>query len=78
MEKKAQAILFKTHSINPTTAMEFTAEINALLEQGWDVLSSYPIGLDTGGGVSGGGNVMMAVTLVKYGYFQLAPADAGA
>ena len=74
MEKKAKAILFKTHAINPSTAPEFTAEINELLANGWDILTSFPMGLDTGGGVSGGGSVMMAVTLVQYEYFQLQPA----
>lgn len=71
MEKKAVDYTIKSRSLNSQTVPAFNQEIKDLLDEGWDVLSSQSIGLDTGGGVSGGGNIMVFVTLVKYGYFNV-------
>jgi hypothetical protein len=76
MEKKAKEFKIRTASVNPTTVLEFYGTVNKDLAEGWDILSAQSIGLDTGGGQGGGGNVMMVVSLVKYEYFQLAPAAA--
>lgn len=75
--KKAVEFRFMSESVNATSAPAFNARVNALLEDGWDVLSSQSLGLDTGGGQAGGGNIMIFVTLVKYAYILLTPpADA--
>lgn len=78
MEKKAIDYAIKSRSLNgslplgnPNSVLTFNAEIKAMLDEGWDVLSSQSIGLDTGGGASGAGNIMVFVTLVKYGYFEV-------
>lgn len=83
MEKKAVDFKIKTRSLaaaaplgDEHSPMTFEAEIRALLDTGWDVLSSQSIGLDTGGGVGGAGNIMVYVTLVKYGYFEVINKDA--
>lgn len=77
MEKKAIDYTMKVRSVNggapfgdPSSVFTFQAEIKALLDDGWDVLSSQSIGLDTGGGQGGAGNIMVFVSLVKYGYFE--------
>lgn len=74
--KKAKEFLFKSRSVNPSTVIEFIGEINALLADGWDILSSQSIGLDVGGGQSGAGNIMMVVSLVRYEYIKLMDAPA--
>ena len=74
--KKAKEYRIVSQSVNPTTVVEFTQRINDLLGEGWDILSSQSIGLDTGGGQSGGGNLMMVVSLVKYEYIKLVDTAA--
>ena len=79
MEKKAKEFMILTQSVSPSNKAEFLGRINSMLAEGWDVLTSQSIGLDTGGGVSGAGNVMMVVSLVRYEYFRLVdnpPASA--
>lgn len=59
-------------SVNgPEGALHFNARVNALLAEGWDVLSASTLGLDTGGGIGGSAPIMMLVSLVKYEYFKL-------
>ncbi len=72
--RKAKEYMFLSESINPSTAVAFWSRVNDLLKAGWDVFSSQSIGLDTGGGQSGGGNIMMVVTLVQYEYIKLMDA----
>lgn len=83
MEKKAVEYKIKSRSLNgglplgnPNSVATFEAEIKTLLDEGWDVLSSQSIGLDTGGGASGAGNIMVFITLVKYGYFEVVNNNA--
>lgn len=78
MEKKAKEFMILTQSVNPSTKAEFLGRVNDMLAEGWDVFASQSIGLDTGGGVSGSGSVMMVVSLVRYEYFKLVdtPPDA--
>lgn len=76
--KKAKEFMFRSQSLNASTAGEFWKSINDLLAAGWDVFASQSIGLDTGGGQGGGGNIMMVVTLVKYEYLTLSPAAPNA
>lgn len=84
MEKKAVDYLIKSRSVTPSLNLadehgiaRFQAEIKHLLtEEGWDVLASQCIGLDTSGGIGGAGNLMMCVTLVKYGYFEVVQTPA--
>lgn len=73
--KKAKEFRFVSQSVNPSTVAEFNGRINTMLAEGWDLFASQSIGLDTGGGVGGGGNIMMVVTLVKYDYLSLTPAQ---
>jgi hypothetical protein len=70
MEKKATEFKVRTAPINAATALAFAATIKADLDDGWDVFSAAPMGIDTGAGVGGAGSVMMCVTLVKYEYFE--------
>lgn len=72
--KKAKEFIFLSQSVNEKTVVEFLGRVNSLLAEGWDVLNSQSIGLDTGGGQSGGGNIMMVVSLVKYDYIKLMDA----
>lgn len=74
MEKKAKEFMVLTQSISPADKAEFLGRVNAMLAEGWDVFASQSIGLDTGGGVGGGGKVMMVVSLVRYDYFRLVDA----
>ncbi len=78
--KKAKEYMFLSQSVNPSTVTEFWGRVNSLLADGWDVLNSQSIGLDTGGGQSGGGNIMMVVSLVRYDYLKImdmpVPANA--
>lgn len=71
MEKKAKEFLIMSESVSAATRDKFLDRVNAALAEGWDVLSSQSIGLDTGGGVAGSGNIMMVVSLVRYEYFRL-------
>ena len=70
MEKRASAFMIRTQTVNPVTVLEFNMRIAGDLADGWDILSASPIGIDTGGGTSGGGAVMAFVALVKYEYFD--------
>lgn len=80
--KKAKEFVFLSESVSANTAPAFMQRVNSLLDAGYDILSSQSIGLDTGGGVGGGGNIMMVVSLVRYEYLQImnapAPADVPA
>lgn len=74
--KKAKEFVLLTQSVNPQNKVEFMGRVNELLEAGYDVFSSQSIGLDTGGGVGGSGNVMMVVSLVRYEYIKLMDSPA--
>lgn len=74
--KKAKEFVLVTESVNKATSVAFMDRINELLQAGYDVFSSQSIGLDTSGGVSGTGNVMMVVTLVRYEYIRLMESPA--
>ena len=78
--KKAKEYCFLSQSVNASSAPELWGKVNSLLAQGWDILNSQSIGLDTGGGQSGGGNLMMVVSMVRYEYIRLldTPADGPA
>ncbi len=76
--KKTKEVVILTESISPATAAAFMGRINSLLADGMDLFSSQSIGLDTGGGVSGGGMVMMVVTLVRYDYIKIVEAPTNA
>lgn len=76
--KKAKEFMFLTQSISAESAPAFNQRVNSLLAEGWDVFASQTMGLDTGGGVGGSGNVMVYVTLVRYEYSLLAPATTNA
>lgn len=76
--KKAVEFRLVIQPVGTANAAEFQGRINALLAEGYDVFSSQSIGLDTGGGQSGAGLVNMVVTLVKYDYLTLAPAQPAA
>jgi len=68
MERQVE-FRFMTQSVNGSNAAEFMARINELLQsptENWKVISSTPMGVDTGGGFSGSGSVMMVVSLVRY------------
>ena len=76
--KKAKEFVLLTESISPATAAAFMERVNSLLASGYDMFASQSIGLDTGGGVSGSGNVMMVVTLVRYEFIKLVDTPANA
>ncbi len=76
--KKAKEYMFLSESLNPTSVVAFWGRVNALLADGWDIISSQSIGLDTGGGNAGGGNIMMVVSLVKYEYLKIVDTTAPA
>ncbi len=66
---KSASVGFGTSSIRPEV---FEADIRRFLDEGWDVFSAASIGVDTGGGQGGNSSsLMMVVTLVKYGYFDV-------
>lgn len=69
--KKAREYMFLSESVNPSSVVAFWGRVNSLLAEGWDILNSQSIGLDTGGGQSGGGNIMMVVSLVRYEYLKI-------
>lgn len=68
--KKQVEFRFISQSVSAGNALEFMERVNTLLQSGdgWEVISSIPMGIDTGGGYSGSGSVMMAVSLVRYEY----------
>lgn len=74
--KKAKEFVMLSESISSQTAPAFMSRVNSLLNEGYDLFASQSIGLDTGGGVSGAGNVMMVVTLVRYEFIKLMDAPA--
>ncbi len=76
--KKAKEYMFLSESLNPTTVAAFFGRVNNLLAEGWDILNSQSIGLDTGGGNAGSGNIMMVVSLVRYDYLKIMDAPATA
>ncbi len=69
--KKAKEFLFMSQSVAAQDAPAFFNRVNSLLAQGWDLFASQTMGLDTGGGVGGSGNVMVYITLVKYEYLKI-------
>lgn len=69
MNRRQVEFVIMTESIKSSNAPLFT-RVTELLKsnQGWEVISSYPMGVDISGGMSGAGAVMMAVSLVRYEY----------
>jgi len=74
MFRKAVDFIIKVAPLDNSTAPLYLQEIKALLDAGWDILSSTSFGIEPGGH-AGAGAIQVYTALVKYQYYDVAPVS---